>query len=94
VERSQVELIDGIEDEVGQVIRRQPILKRRRHEEELVAIGADEVVAGHAYPPAARSTVRILLLILYYMHSNVGRSLCDRLLTANNGSSSAPPDEA
>ncbi len=57
VEGGQVELIDGVEEEVGQVIRWQPILERRRHEEELVAIGADEVVAGHAHPPTPGPTI-------------------------------------
>ena len=45
---------------VGQVIRRQPILERRRHEEELIAIRADEVVAGHAHPPAAGSMTQVI----------------------------------
>jgi hypothetical protein len=52
VGRGRVEPVAGVEEEVGQVVRRQPILERRRPKEELVAIRADEVVAGHADPPA------------------------------------------
>ena len=59
VEGTQVELIDGVKEEVGQVIRGEPVLQGRRHEEELVPIGADEVVAGHAHPPAAGSMTEI-----------------------------------
>jgi hypothetical protein len=46
VERLQVELIDHVEDEPGEVVGWQPVAQVRRQQERLVAVTAKEVV-GH-----------------------------------------------
>jgi phytoene dehydrogenase-like protein len=45
-ERRQVELVDDVEDEPGEVVFGQPVTQIRRQQEGLVAVAAKEVV-GH-----------------------------------------------
>jgi hypothetical protein len=44
VERGQVELVDDVEDEPGEVAFRQPVAQVRGQQEELVAVAAQEIV--------------------------------------------------
>jgi hypothetical protein len=45
VDRCQVELGDDIDDEPGEIVLRQPVAERRRHQVLLVPLDRPEVVA-------------------------------------------------
>ena len=54
VDRGEVDLLDHVENEPRQVVRRQPVPQRRWHQVLLIALDGPEVLA-HATPPAQRN---------------------------------------
>jgi hypothetical protein len=75
VEGRQVELVDHVEDEPGQVASGQPVAQIGRQQERLVAVAAQEVVRHALLYSSLRSLPMRLFLTRQLPHHNRPSSL-------------------
>jgi len=57
VERGQIEHVDHLDDEAGEVTLGEPLVDARRHQESLLSVARDEVVAYRSLPSFGRGAI-------------------------------------